>query len=171
MKCCIYKPPLRWHWQLQWNPQIRRNGRINASAILFCQSHCRCLRQTMSYTRCALQRPSRGVGKYSPSPSMPGARLTEAQTHTPLTYFHCSFRQVPKVTPMPVNVCAAASKLNRALIALCEQARQVAGDCQNSTWQKNASIEYVKFAGALNTSPSIKNDPWLVWPWVFRSQT
>lgn len=27
---------------------------------------------------------------------------------------------------MPVNVCTIASKLNKALIALCEQARQVA---------------------------------------------
>ena len=60
---------------------------------------------------------------------------------------------------MLVNVCAVASKLKKVLAALCEQPRQVAGDCQNCTWQKKTSTEYVKFAGALNTSPSIKNDP------------
>lgn len=58
-----------------------------------------------------------------------------------------------------VDVRAAAFKLNKALTALCGQARQAAENCQDCTWQKNTSTKYGKFAGALNTSPSTKNDP------------
>lgn len=58
-----------------------------------------------------------------------------------------------------LNVHAAALKLNRALTALWGQARQAAANCQDCTWEKNTSTKYGKFAGALNTSPSTKNDP------------
>lgn len=73
--------------------------------------------------------------------------------------FHCSFWKVTKVVLKLVKIGAVASNLNKALVARCVQARQVAGECQNCTWPKNTFIGYAKFAGSLNTSPSIKNDP------------
>lgn len=56
-----------------------------------------------------------------------------------------------------VNVCAAAFQLNKALTALCGQARQAAENRQECTWHKNKSTKNGKFAGALNIS-NTKND-------------
>lgn len=69
VKCCIYTLPLRWHWQLQWNPQIRRNKQLllfySAKAIAGVSDH-------VLYAICAAAAEQRSWEAFHPSCPSPG---------------------------------------------------------------------------------------------------